>query len=97
MDSKSLEVYKECQRNAFQTGIYTFVATGVSTYILQDLIKSKLPYKAFGHLLAAPLLMGSLCSYLITRKKAKICGAMWMAMEDKHTAIEKSKIDAVQR
>lgn len=78
--------YAQCQNRAFMLGSFTFLSMASGIYIAQELMKSKLP---FGRniFLIAPILLGSLSAYHVTQHNTKICQHMWMALEEKHTAI----------
>lgn len=78
--------YAQCQNKALLFGSFTFLSMASGTYIAQELMKSKLPFgrKAF---LLAPILIGSLSAYHVTQHNTRICQHMWLALEEKHTAI----------
>ena len=72
--------------NIFKKKCFFSISVASGIYIAQELMKSKLPFgrKVF---LVAPILIGSVSAYYVTQHNTKICQYMWMAMEEKHTAI----------
>ncbi|KAK6195892.1 hypothetical protein SNE40_001226 [Patella caerulea] len=78
--------YKKCQSQTFMTGLFTFATGTAAAYLVQDVLKAKLPYEKKSILMVS-LGVASIISYFVTRKNTKLCQEMWMALEDKHTAI----------
>ncbi|XP_046336303.1 transmembrane protein 141-like [Haliotis rufescens] len=80
------ETYAKCQSSAFMAGTFTFATATAGLYVVQELLKTRLPY-AWSSFLLTSVLGGSVVSYVVTRKQTKGCQDMWMAMEDRHTAL----------
>lgn len=81
-----MKQYAACQSKAFMTGTFTFLAGGATAYVAQELLGSKLPYGRKYSLVMA-MAVGTVSAYAMTRHKTKVCQQMWMAMEEKHSAI----------
>ena len=53
----------------------------------QEAVKKMIPMTVQMRVMA-PVLGGSIVGYIVSRKRTKQCQDMWMALEDKHTALK---------
>lgn len=80
------KTYTKCQSEAFVYGMMGFVSGGATIYVGQEVIKRFAPINQNAKLFA-PVFGGALVSYLVTRRKTKICQQMWLALEEKHSSL----------
>ncbi|GAV04406.1 hypothetical protein RvY_14688 [Ramazzottius varieornatus] len=78
--------YLQCQSRAFLYGLATFTLSFAVTFFVQELNKKRIPY-APKYFLVPPMVVASLASWNVSRRKTHDCQLMWMAAEDKHTAL----------
>ncbi|KAK7480270.1 hypothetical protein BaRGS_00028438 [Batillaria attramentaria] len=81
-----MKSYAACQSRAFMTGCFSFVAGGAFIFVAQELLKSHIPYNR-KHILLAPIAVGTIAAYAVTRHNTRLCQQMWLAMEEKHSEV----------
>ena len=66
--------------------LFSCFTGGATIYVGQEVIKRFAPINQNAKLFA-PVFGGALVSYLVTRRKTKICQQMWLALEERHSSL----------
>lgn len=84
----NIESYAQCQSTAFVSGIVALILGGGGTYVGQELLHKSMPWTRKAFIFPA-IIVGTIVSYKVTRRKTTACQEMWMALEEKQTFLRR--------
>ncbi|XP_012944331.1 transmembrane protein 141 [Aplysia californica] len=86
------KTYKACQSKAFMTGSVTLFGAAICVYVVMDHWYQKFkPSITRQWLVAGPIMAGAGIAYAVTMNRTWNCQNMWMAMEERHSALTPAK------
>ncbi|XP_066569395.1 transmembrane protein 141 isoform X2 [Amia ocellicauda] len=75
-----LQQYTACQSHAFMKGTGTFLLGTSAVFAVQRALHRRLPFPPHWNLLLS-VVVGSVCSYTVTRWETQRCSDLWLYLE----------------